>query len=227
MDNRLIPLDNFKLPSKTSSDSVDIQWLSSIYSFSSSTDNSNENRLCFKFDGGVSLRFFTCHSDTTGNDIREYFLEDLFRSMLIRLNLALINSESSNETTTNLNKLILPRRVFINRPVFISAYQLVHETLSMVTESFQENFKINSILEDDLEAAEEFPPEVTKDERDKRFNTNINKDEAGSQLKTKLSFYRNLVAIVEEYVGQGNGTLTFLLISILVLLISIMIRLFT
>jgi len=196
-------------------------------SFSSSTDNSNENRLCFKFDGGVSLRFFTCHSDTTGNDIREYFLEDLFRSMLIRLNLALINSESSNETTTNLNKLILPRRVFINRPVFISAYQLVHETLSMVTESFQENFKINSILEDDLEAAEEFPPEVTKDERDKRFNTNINKDEAGSQLKTKLSFYRNLVAIVEEYVGQGNGTLTFLLISILVLLISIMIRLFT
>ena len=147
--------------------------------------------------------------------------------MLIRLNLALINSESSNETTTNLNKLILPRRVFINRPVFISAYQLVHETLSMVTESFQENFKINSILEDDLEAAEEFPPEVTKDERDKRFNTNINKDEAGSQLKTKLSFYRNLVAIVEQYVGQGNGTLTFLLISILVLLISIMIRLFT
>jgi len=164
MDDHLLSLDTLKLSSKTIENSVDIQWLSPIDS-SISNEDSNENRICYKFDGSASLRFFTCHSEITGNDIRQYFIEDLFRSMLIRLNLALINTESNNNENISINKLILPRRVYINRPVFISAYQLVHESLSMVIESLQENFKITSLLEEDLEVAEEFPPAITNDER--------------------------------------------------------------
>ncbi|CAF4425381.1 unnamed protein product [Rotaria sp. Silwood2] len=83
MDDRLLPLDNLKLSSKTSQNSVDIQWLSSIDSIVSN-EYSNENRICYKFDGSASLRFVTCSSETTGNDIRQYFIEDLFRSILIR-----------------------------------------------------------------------------------------------------------------------------------------------
>ncbi len=133
MNDHLLSLDILKLPSKTSKNSVDIQWLSPIDS-SISNDYSNENRICYKFDGSSSLRFFTCHSEITGNDIRQYFIEDLFRSMLIRLNLALINMESN---TNEIDKIILPRRVYINRPIFISAYQLVHESLPMVIDSLQ------------------------------------------------------------------------------------------
>ena len=141
MDDRLVSLESFKLPSKTSENSVDIQWLSPIDG-SISNNHSKDDRICYRFDGSASLRFFTCHSETSGNDIRQYFLEDLFRSMLIRLNLGLINTESNNSDNPSTKKLILPRRVYVNRPVFISAYQLVHEPLSMVIDSLQENFKI-------------------------------------------------------------------------------------
>jgi hypothetical protein len=226
MDDRLLSLDTLKLPSKSSETSVDIQWLSPIDS-PISTESSDDNRICYKFDGGASLRFFTCHSETSGNDLRQYFIEDLFRSMLIRLNLALINNESNNNETISINKLILPRRVYINRPVFISAYQLVHEQLSMVIDSLQENFKITSIMEDDLEAAEEFPPEITTDERLKQFNTNMNKDDSQQKSKTKKSIYQNLLTLIEEYLGTGNTVLVILITAILVLLISIMIKLFT
>jgi hypothetical protein len=220
MNDHLLSLDTLKLPSKTSKNSVDIQWLSPIDS-SISNDYSNENRICYKFDGSSSLRFFTCHSEITGNDIRQYFIEDLFRSMLIRLNLALINMESNNN---EIDKLILPRRIYINRPVFISAYQLVHESLPMVIDSLQENFKITSVLEEDLEVAEEFPPEITNEERLKQFNTTITKEE---NLNTRKSIYQNLVRLIETYLGTGNATLVILLTTILVLLISIMIKLFT
>jgi hypothetical protein len=222
MDDHLLSLDNLKLPSKTSENSVDIQWLSPIDS-SISNEYSNENRICYKFDGSTSLRFFTCHSEITGNDIRQYFIEDLFRSMLIRLNLALINTESTNNENILINKLILPRRVYINRPVFISAYQLVHESPSMVIDSLQENFKITSVMEEDLEAAEEFPPAITNNERSKEFNTNINKETS----TTGKSMYQNLVLQIEKYFGTGNTILVILITTILVLLISIMIKLFT
>jgi hypothetical protein len=204
---------------------VDIQWLSPIDS-SISNDYSNENRTCYKFDGSSSLRFFTCHTETTGNDIRQYFIEDLFRSMLIRLNLALINSESNNNENISIDKLILPRRVYINRPVFISAFQLVHESLPIVIESLQENFKITSVLEEDLEAAEEFPPEITNEERLKQFNTTITKDDHQENSRTRKSIYQNLVLFIETFFGTGNATLVILLTTILVLLISIMIKLF-
>ncbi len=220
MNDHLLSLDTLKLPSKTSKNSVDIQWLSPIDS-SISNDYSNENRICYKFDGSSSLRFFTCHSEITGNDIRQYFIEDLFRSMLIRLNLALINTESN---TNEIDKIILPRRIYINRPVFISAYQLVHESLPMVIDSLQENFKITSVLEEDLEVAEEFPPEITNEERLKQFNTTITKEE---NLNSRKSIYQNLVRLIETYLGTGNATLVILLTTILVLLISIMIKLFT
>jgi hypothetical protein len=227
MDDRLLSLDTLKLPSKTSENSVDIQWLSPIDSLISN-EYLNENRICYKFDGSTSLRLFTCQNDITGDDIRQYFIEDLFRSMLIRLNLALINIESNNNENISINKLILPRRVYINRPVFISAYQLVHESLSMVIDSFQENFKITSILEEDLEAAEEFPPEITNDERLKQFNTNINNnDHQDNSRGTRKSMYQNLVQLIETYFGTGNTILVILITTILVLLISIMIKLFT
>jgi hypothetical protein len=225
MDDHLLSLDTLKLPSKTSKNSVDIQWLSPIDS-SISNDYSNENRTCYKFDGSSSLRFFTCHTETTGNDIRQYFIEDLFRSMLIRLNLALINSESNNNENISIDKLILPRRVYINRPVFISAFQLVHESLPIVIESLQENFKITSVLEEDLEAAEEFPPEITNEERLKQFNTTITKDDHQENSRTRKSIYQNLVLFIETFFGTGNATLVILLTTILVLLISIMIKLF-
>ena len=222
MDDRLVSLDTLKLPSKSSQNSVDIQWLSPIDS-PISNDYSNENRVCYKFDGSSSLRFFTSHSEITGNDLRQYFLEDLFRSMLIRLNLVLINSESNTEETISIDKLTLPRRVYINQPVFISAFQLVNDTLPMVIESLQENFKITSVLEEDLEAAEEFPPEITNEERVKQFNTTISK---GNQTESK-NIYQNIVRLIETYFGAGNSTLVILLVTILVLLISIMIKLFT
>lgn len=227
MDDRLLSLDSLKLPSKSSENSVDVQWLSPVDS-NISNEYLDENRVCYKFDGSTSLRFFTCHSETTGNDIRQYFIEDLFRSILIRLNLALINTESNNDENISIDKLVLPRRVYINRPVFISAYQLSNETLPMVIDSFQENFKITSVMEEDLEAAEEFPPALTNDERVKQFNTNINKDDSQSNSTTnKKSIYQNLILQIENYVGTGNAILTILIITVLVLLISIMIKLFT
>jgi hypothetical protein len=226
MDDRLLSLDALKLPSKTSDNSMDIQWLSPIDSFLSN-ENSDENRVCYKFDGSASLRFFTCYSETTGNDIRQYFIEDLFRSMLIRLNLALINIESNNDENNSINKLILPRRVYINQPVFISAYQLVHELPSMVVDSFQENFKITSIMEEDLEVAEEFPSEITNDERVKQFNTNMNNDKNQNTSTTRKSLYQNFVLLIENQFGTGNAILVTLLTAILALLISVMIKLFT
>jgi hypothetical protein len=227
MDDHLLSLDTLKLPSKSSENSVDIQWLSPIDS-SISNEDTDENRVYYKFDGSASLRFFTCHSEITGNDIRQYFIEDLFRSMLIRLNLALINMESNNNNENiSIDKLILPRRVYVNRPVFISAYQLVHESLSMVIDSLQENFKITSLLEEDLEVAEEFPPAITNDERLKQFNTNINKNDNQENSRTRKNIYQNLVVLIEKYVGTGNATLVILLTTILVLLISVMIKLFT
>jgi len=227
MDDHLLSLDTLKLPSKSSENSVDIQWLSPIDS-SISNEDTDENRVYYKFDGSASLRFFTCHSEITGNDIRQYFIEDLFRSMLIRLNLALINMESNNNNENiSIDKLILPRRVYVNRPVFISAYQLVHESLSMVIDSLQENFKITSLLEEDLEVAEEFPPAITNDERLKQFNTNTNKDDNQENSRTRKSIYQNLILLIETYFGTGNTILVILLSSILVLLISIMIKLFT
>ncbi|UJR35257.1 hypothetical protein I4U23_028021 [Adineta vaga] len=225
MDDHLLSLDNIKLPSKSSQNSVDIQWLSPIDS-PLSNDYQDEKRLCYKFDGSANLRFFTCNSDLTGNDIRQYFIEDLFRSMLIRLNLALINTESNANETGSISKLILPRRVYVNRPVFISAYQLVHEQLVNVIDSFQENFKISSLLEEDLEAAEEFPPEITNDERVKQFNTQMNKDDQQTSATTKKSIYQNVISLIEQYIGTGNAVLVTLIFSILVLLISIMIKLF-
>jgi len=226
MDDHLLSLDTLKLPSKSSENSVDIRWLSPIDS-PVSNEYSNENRICYKFDGAASLRFFTCHSEISGNDLRQYFLEDLFRSMLIRLNLALINNESNNNENISLNKLILPRRVYINRPVFISAYQLVHEQSSMVIDSLQENFKITSIIESDLEAAEEFPPEITHEERLKQFNTNMNRDDTQEKSITKKSIYQNVMTLIEQYLGTGNAVLIILISAIFVLLISIMIKLFT
>ena len=229
MDRQLLSLDTLKLPSRTSENAVDIQWLSPIDG-SLSTDYTNESRLCCKFDGSASLRFFTCHTETTGNDLRQYFIEDLFRSMLIRLNLVLINSEGANNETNSITKLVLPRRIYVNRPVFISAYQLAHEQLSMVIDSLQENFKISSIMEEDLEAAEEFPPELTNDERVKQFNTNVNQssdDEKKQTLSNRRSAYQNLVYIIETYFGIGNTVLVILLTTILVLLVSIMIKLFS
>ena len=226
MDDRLLSLDAVKLPSKSSKNSVDIQWLSPLDS-PPSTDYVGENRLCYKFDGSANLRFYTCHSDLTGNDIRQYFIEDLFRSMLIRLNLSLINVESTPGENMAIDKLVLPRRVYVNRPVFISAYQLAHEQLSMVIDSFQENFKIASIMEEDLEAAEEFPPEVTNDERQKQFDTNMHKDGESEASATKKSAYQNFLIFIEQRFGTGNAVLIFLITSILVLLISIMIKLFT
>jgi phosphatidate phosphatase PAH1 len=147
--------------------------------------------------------------------------------MLIRLNLALINNESNNNENISLNKLILPRRVYINRPVFISAYQLVHEQSSMVIDSLQENFKITSIIETDLEAAEEFPPEITHEERLKQFNTNMNRDDTQEKSITKKSVYQNVMTLIEQYFGTGNAVLIILISAIFVLLISIMIKLFT
>ncbi|CAF3380948.1 unnamed protein product [Rotaria sp. Silwood1] len=226
MDDRLLSLDSLKLSSKTSQNSVDIQWLSPIDS-TISNEYSNENRICYKFDGSTSLRFFTCSSETTGNDIRQYFIEDIFRSILIRLNLALINNESNNIENILINKLILPRRIYINRPVFISAYQLIHEPLSTVIDSLQENFKITSVMEEDLEAAEEFPPEITNDERLKQFNTNMNNNNNQETSIIRKSLYQNFSTMIVKQFGTGNTILVVLIITILVLLISIMIKLFT
>ncbi|CAF1463750.1 unnamed protein product [Rotaria magnacalcarata] len=226
MDDRLLSLNSLKLSSKTSENSVDIQWLSPIDSITSN-EYSDENRICYKFDGGVSLRFVTCSSDTTGNDIRQYFIEDLFRSILIRLNLALINNESNNAENISINKLILPRRIYVNQPVFISAYQLIDEPLSTVIDSLQENFKITSVMEDDLEAAEEFPPEITNDERLKQFNTNINQDTTHETSTVPKSIYQFALTFIEKQFGTGNTILIVLIISILILLISMMIKLFT
>ena len=222
MDDRLLSLDTLKLPAKTSRNSVDIQWLPPVDT-SISNEYSDETRVRYQFDGSASLRFFTCHTEMTGNDIRQYFIEDLFRSMLIRLNLALINMESNNNDDTSIKKLVLPRRVYLNQPVFISAYQLVHESSAMVVDSLQENFKITSVLEDDLEAAEEFPAEVTNEERVKQFNTNINQEQSTS----RKNIYQNFVCLIENYFGRGNATLVILLTTVLVLLISIMLKLFT
>ncbi|CAF2941343.1 unnamed protein product [Rotaria sp. Silwood2] len=199
MDDRLLPLDNLKLSSKTSQNSVDIQWLSSIDSIVSN-EYSNENRICYKFDGSASLRFFTC---------------------------TLINNESNNNENIVINKLILPRRIYINQPVFISAYQLIHEPLSTIIDSLQENFKITSVMEEDLEAAEEFPPGITNDERLKQFNTNINKDSYQETSTNQRSLYQNFVRMIEQQFGTGNTILVVLIITILVLMISIMIKLFT
>ncbi|CAF2529798.1 unnamed protein product [Rotaria sp. Silwood2] len=199
MDDRLLPLDNLKLSSKTSQNSVDIQWLSSIDSIVSN-EYSNENRICYKFDGSASLRFFTC---------------------------TLINNESNNNENIVINKLILPRRIYINQPVFISAYQLIHEPLSTIIDSLQENFKITSVMEEDLEAAEEFPPGITNDERLKQFNTNINKDSYQETSTNQRSLYQNFVRMIEQQFDTGNTILVVLIITILVLMISIMIKLFT
>lgn len=221
MDDRLVSLETFKLPSKTSQNAVDIQWLSPIDG-PISTNHSKDDRQSYRFDGSASLRYFTCHSETSGNDIRQYFLEDLFRSMLIRLNLVLINTESNDNLSTK--KFILPRRVYINRPVFISAYQLVHEPLSMVIDSLQENFKITSVLEEDLEVAEEFPLEITNEERVKQFNTTVNQTDSPMMKK---NIYENLLQWIEQHLGIGNAILGGLLSAIVILLIAIMIKLFT
>jgi cell division protein FtsX len=95
-----------------------------------------------------------------------------------------------------------------------------------VIESLQENFKITSVLEEDLEAAEEFPPEITNEERLKQFNTTITKDDHQENSRTRKSIYQNLVLFIETFFGTGNATLVILLTTILVLLISIMIKLF-
>jgi hypothetical protein len=87
--------------------------------------------------------------------------------MLIRLNLAVINTESNNSDNPSTKKLMLPRRVYI------SAYQLVHKLLSMMIDSLQENFKITSVMEEDLEVTEEFPLEIINEERVKQFNTTV------------------------------------------------------
>lgn len=224
MDDRLLSLENIKLPSKSSTSSVDIQWLSPI-DCPLSNAYQDENRVCYKFDGSANLRFFTCHSDLTGNDIRQYFLEDLFRSMLIRLNLALMNIDSNSNQNPSVARLVLPRRIYVNRPVFVSAYQLVHEQLSSAIDSFQENFKITSLLEEDLEAAEEFPAQITSEERVKQFNTNMNNDT--QQQPAKTSAYQNIVSLIEQYFGTGNTVLVILIFSIVVLLLSVMIKLFT
>lgn len=226
MDDHLLSLENFKLPPKTSQNSVDIQWLSPIDTFTSN-DHSNEDRICYQFDGSASLRFFTCHPETSGNDLRQYFLEDLFRSMLIRLNLVLINTESNNSESSSTTKLILPRRVYINRPVFISGYQLVHEPLSMVIDSLQENFKISSVMEEDLEVAEEFPPEITSEERVKQFNTTVNQTDQQRPIQTNRNIYQDLLRWIEQSLGTGNAILGGLILAILVALVGIMIKLFT
>ena len=228
MDDRLLSLGELKLPSKSSDNSVDIQWLSPI-DRPLLTKATTDDRFHYRFDGSTSLRLFTCHSDITGNDIRQYFIEDLFRSMLIRLNLALINSEGSAGESAPITKLILPRRIYVNRPVFISAYQLVHEPLSTAVESLQENFKITSIMEEDLEAAEEFPPEITNDERVKQFNTNMNdsKEARKDQPSNAKSLYQNLLFFIENQVGTGNAVLVALLTTIAVALLAVMIKFFT
>lgn len=226
MDDRLLSLDAIKLPSKTSKNSVDIQWLSPIDS-TPAGDYATENRLNYKFDGSANLRFYTCHSDLTGNDIRQYFIEDLFRSMLIRLNLSLINIESTAGENVAVNTLVLPRRVYVNRPVFISAYQLAHEQPTMVIDSFQENFKIESLMEEDLEAAEEFPPEANKEAQKQQSSTNADGSREPGASLTKTSAYQNFVTMIEHRFGTGNAVLVFLVTSILVLLISIMLKLFT
>ncbi|CAF1663731.1 unnamed protein product, partial [Adineta ricciae] len=226
MDDHLLSLENIKLPSKSSTSSVDIQWLSPI-DCPLSDAYQDKNRVCYKFDGSASLRFFTCHSDLTGNDIRQYFLEDLFRSMLIRLNLTLMNIDSNSNQNPSIARLVLPRRIYVNQPVFVSAYQLFHEQLSSAIDSFQENFKITSLLEEDLEAAEEFPVQITSDERIKQLNTNTTKDTQQQSSSAKKSAYQNFVALIEQYFGTGNAVLVILIFSIAVLLLSIMIKLFT
>lgn len=229
MNDRLVPFGPLKLPSQSSDNSVDIQWLPPIGG-PRSPSSADDSRLCYQFDGSTGLRFFTCHAETTGNDLRQYFLEDLFRSMLIRLNLALINNESGNEETNLLEKIILPRRIYVNRPVFISAYQLAGEPLSMAVDSLQENFKITSIMEEDLEAAEEFPPELTNDERVKQFNSNINANDDNQKTRRApagRNLYRNILLWIENSLGTGNTVLIVLLTAIVALLLGVMIKLFS
>ena len=229
MNDRLVPCGPLKLPSRTSENAVDIQWLPPIGG-PRSTSATEENRLCYQFDGSTSLRFFTCHAETTGNDLRQYFIEDLFRSMLIRLNLALINNEGTTGETNLISKVTLPRRIYVNRPVFISAYQLAGEPLSMAADSLQENFKITSIMEEDLEAAEEFPPELTNDERVKQFNSNVNSEDSDQKrpaMPTSRNLYQNIWRTIENTLGTGNTVLAVLLTAIVALLLGVMIKLFS
>lgn len=212
MDSRLLSMDTIKLPAKTSESSVDIQWLAPIDGILSDS-KSNQNRSCFKIQGSVALRLFTRHSDLTRNDLRQYFIEDLFRSILIRLNLSLVNSQDPN-----ISKLVLPRRVYANGPVFISAYQLAGEDLSAALESIQENFQINSLIENDLEAAEEFPPSVKDDDYSQK-DSSTNQD--SPLLHEKVS------RTLDTYLGTGNTVLVTLLVLIIALLVGITLRIFS
>ena len=150
--------------------------------------------------------------------------------MLIRLNLALINNENTTGETNLISKVTLPRRIYVNRPVFISAYQLAGEPLSMAVDSLQENFKITSILEEDLEAAEEFPPELTNDERVKQFNSNINSNDSEQKrptVSTRRNLYQNIWLTIENTLGTGNAVLVALLVAIVAILLGTMIKLFS
>jgi len=225
MNDRLLLLDGPVLSSQTNNTgTIDVQWLSPIDSFLSMS--TNDERICHKVDGSVTLRLITCNSKTTGNAIRQYFIEDLFRSMLLRINLALINNEENGSNENNSTaKLVLPRRVYVTQPFFISAYQLVHEPLSMVVESIQDNFKVSSIIEDDLEAAEEFPLEITSDDRAKQFNSNMNTLDK-DVVKRSGNMYKDLFMSIKRQLSERNMWLFISLITILVALVSVMIKMF-
>lgn len=225
MDDRLIPDEDFKLPSKSNDHSFDIQWLSPLDG-PLLQENQTENRLCYRLEGSAALRLFTCHAEMSGNDLREYFLEDLFRSMLIRMNLALINNENTSNEKETLTKLVLPRRIYANRPVFASGYQLLHETFPMVIESLQENFKITSLIEEDLEVAEQFPPTLNNDGQTQPSNSDLQNSGTG-QLYTPPRSNQNPWTMLTNSFGTGNTVLAIALSAFVALLISMMIKLFT
>ena len=82
-------------------------------------------------------------------------------------------------------------------------------------------------MEEDLEVGEEFPMEITNDERVKQFNTTVNQNDQQGVGEMRKNIYQNLVRWIEQSVGTGNAILGGLLSAILILLIAVMIKLFT
>ncbi|CAF1579311.1 unnamed protein product, partial [Didymodactylos carnosus] len=235
MDNRLLLMNSpIFTQQQQQQQQIDVQWLSPVEVNLKNNDMYN-GRICCKLEGSFMLRAYITTPKITGNELRQYFIEDLFRTMLIRFNLALINTENENENKsdtkflTNTNQqIVLPRRFYtvMNRektlPLFITGYQLSDETIQTVVDCVKENFHLE-LDEEDLEAGEEFPLELTTTERTKQFNTTMTNNKSSGN--TSLLSSRNLMEKLMQY-GSKNVVLTITLITIIVGLVSIMLKMF-
>ncbi|CAF0767640.1 unnamed protein product [Didymodactylos carnosus] len=233
VDNRLV-LMNAPIFPQQPSQQVDVKWLSPI-EMNLKDDDANNDRIRCQLQGSLTLRAYLTISKITGNELRQYFIEDLYRTMLIRFNLALLNNENENENetandglvlTNNHPQLVLPRRFYttINQkktlPLFITAYQLSNEPIQAVADCIKENFYLE-LNEEDLEAGEEFPLESTTEECTKKFNTTNTNDNGDTSLLSS----KNSVEKLMQYISQ-NVVLIIIFFTIIVGLISAMLKLY-